>query len=371
MNKKDFNTNFYIYLTLLGITITLGVFFVYSSLFAVSFLKNINPLNRLYLHIFSLAIGTGGAILMFTQTASLIKSKFFMWLMYFGLIFLLVFVLIQRPIAGIHRWIILGPVLLQPSELAKFVIPLFIAFFYENYKEKKDPFFQLLIPLILCGLPIILIFLGPDLSSTVIISVVSFASIALSLRNKHQFVLLIFLVILSLFIAFLYKDSLLNNYQKERLVNIDNYQTTQSLKAIRSGGALGTAPFAGTLKYNVPESYSDFIIAVIGEEWGKIGIFMVLTLFFFNSYELVKMAYITGDLKTFVFCSATALWIFIQVSINALVGLGVSFVPVTGVTLPLMSYGNSSLIITLFSIGTALGLIKSNVNFSENNKDEL
>lgn len=106
---------------------------------------------------------------------------------------------------------------------------------------------------------------------------------------------------------------------------------------------------------------------------GKLGIFMVISIFLFLAVQLVKMAYFTNDYITFAYSSLTAVWIFIQVTVNALVGLGVNFVPVTGVTLPLMSYGNSSLIITLTSLFLSLGLIYNQykIIFTEDSDEKI
>ena len=150
----------------------------------------------------------------------------------------------------------------------------------------------------------------------------------------------------------------------------DSYQTDQSKRAISNGGIIGTAPFGGNLKFNVPASYADFIMSVIGEEWGKFGIILVLTLFFLLAREMTRLSYFTKDKVAFSFSTAIGFYIFLQMSINALVGLGVPGIPVTGVTLPLMSYGNSSLIFTLTGVGWAIGMIYFNGMKRLNNEGE-
>jgi len=185
----------------------------------------------------------------------------------------------------------------------------------------------------------------------------------LGISDKTVMIFFIVLILALGITLFIFQEKILQSYQISRLTKEDPFQSQRAKDAITGGGLIGKGPFAGEEKYAVPESYSDFIIAVIGEEWGKIGIAMVVTLFLFLCHELVYMAYLTNDYTTFIFCGATASWIFIQVMINTLVGLGVPWMPVTGVTLPLMSYGNSSMIVTLTSIGWALGLIYNNSDF--------
>lgn len=370
---KNINNNIYLYLLILGLTITLGVFFVYSALFAVGSLKDINPTGSMEKYVISLILGTFGGLTGFLLAKLFVREKLIMYSLYGLLIGLLSFVHLSEPIAGVKRWINIGAFQFQPSELSKLILPLFLVFYYNRIKNKNSFIYEIIIPIIISAIPLYLIFIGPDLSTTFIVSVISFSAIVLSIKKASNLRLFLLLTIIIFIAFFIMQDLFLEAYQKERFISSDTYQTNQSLRAIRSGGLIGTSPFSGQLKYQVPESYSDFIIAVIGEEWGRIGIILVITLFFFNSRELIKMSYYSKDKLTFVYCSVTAIWIFLQTAINALVGLGVRWIPVTGVTLPLMSYGNSSLMVTLTTIGICLGLIYHSYleNFQniENNKD--
>ncbi|BBE30373.1 cell division protein FtsW [Tepiditoga spiralis] len=363
--EKQIKKNILLYLIVLGITLIFGIFFVYSSLFAMEELNGINPKTKLLNYIIAMTIGTVGGIISFVFGKVLIKSKSFMISMYIFLnSFLFIVLFFSHNVANVNRWLYFGSFQFQPSELAKLLIPAIIAHYY-YIKTKSNFLFDLLIPVIICGIPIFLIYKEPDLSTSVIISFISIISIFLAIKKfKYQSILILTVITITIF-AFIFKDNLLHSYQLQRLNNSDNYQTQQSLKAIENGGVLGTSPFNGKYKYRVPASYSDFIMSVIGEEWGKLGIILVITLFLFLSWNLITMAYTTKNLLTIVYSCTTAMWIFVQVTINALVGLGVKGIPVTGVTLPLMSYGNTSLIITLTAIGLSLGLIYFNSLGSE------
>lgn len=357
--------NFIIYFILLGVTLFLGVLFIYSSLFAIQDSKSINPEQKFQTYIIALILGFIGGIVAFVFSNVFTKNKQIMLALLVFLNMLLGIVLFTQPIGGVRRWLNIGSFQFQPSELAKLILPAFLAFYYSQIKNHKNFVLNVILPMLISGISIFLIFLEPDLSSTILITILSIITIFLGIRDKKVMIFFIVLMVALGVFVFTFQEYFLQDYQSSRLANPDNYQSQRSRDAIRNGGLIGTGPFAGEFKYYVPESYSDFIISVIGEEWGKIGIAMVITLFFFLCHELVYMAYLTKDYATFIFCGATASWIFIQVAINTLVGLGVPWMPVTGVTLPLVSYGNSSMIVTLTSIGWALGLIYNNMELND------
>ncbi len=108
-------------------------------------------------------------------------------------------------------------------------------------------------------------------------------TIFLGIRDKKVMLFFFIFTLIIISVLFIFKDNFLQTYQISRLTSSDDFQSQRSRDAITNGGLIGTGPFAGEFKYYVPESYSDFIISVIGEEWGKLGIVMVLTLFFFLS----------------------------------------------------------------------------------------
>ncbi|MDN5342120.1 FtsW/RodA/SpoVE family cell cycle protein [Oceanotoga sp. DSM 15011] len=367
---KENQKSFVFYFILLGITLMLGVFFVYSALYAMEDAKGFDPDRKLTMYIISMGIGFIGGSIAFIFGNKLIKIPIFMISMYTIMLGALFAVMFTSPIAGVRRWITLAGFQFQPSELAKFLLPAFLIFYYDFIRDSKETIFKNILVPIFISLPVILLIMQePDLSTAIIVSFIAFLTMLISIRNKKLIVILLIIAIIFGITAIYFKDILLTDYQLKRLDKEDNFQTLQSLNAIKSGGLFGKTPFAGDFKYMVPESYSDFIMSIIGEEWGKVGIIIVLTLFYFLSRELIMMSYKTKSYIAFSFSTIIAIWLFIQVTINALVGLGVPGVPVTGVTLPLMSYGNSSLIITLTSIGLSLGLIYFNSGGKSNEKN--
>jgi len=362
-----------IYFIVLCFTIIIGVLFVYSSLFASELSENINgPDIKFRTHLLGIAIGFFAGFIGFTGADFFIRNKYFMWAMYAFMLGILILALVSKPVNEVHRWFNIGSFQVQPSEYVKFILPAFISFYFLTYvKEKQNIINSFFLPMGLCGIPTVLVFLEPDLSTSAVLFFISFFVCVFNIKNK-KIGLVYFIFIFTLIAgAVLFKDQIINNdkflkpYQLERLAQTEDFQTEQALRALQNGGLLGTAPFGGTMKYNVPVSFSDFIIAVIGEEWGKLGVFVVISLFFFLASQLTRLAYRTSDQAVFSYCATVSLWLVLQSSINAMVGLGVKFIPVTGVTLPLMSYGTNSMVSSIAALGIGMGLIFSSIKKTE------
>lgn len=364
---KSFRQRFIFYLVILGSTLIMGVFFVYSSLYAMKDLEGLDPESKLFNYIIALSLGIIAGIMMFYFGEKILKGKYFLpfiFLVHIGLLYL---PHMYNSVANVNRWIDLGFIQFQPSELSKILLPAIISYIF--YKEKSN-IFKYLYSTFSILITTYFIFIQPDLSTSIIVMVIGIFTIFLNLKDKKSFIIFSLIILILFFAVLINRDFFLQEYQKNRVLGQDTFQTEQSRKAIANGGIIGTSPFGGILKYNVPASYADFIMSVIGEEWGKLGIIIVLTLFFLLSREMTRLSYFTRDQVTFSYSTAIAFFIFLQMSINALVGLGVPGIPVTGVTLPLMSYGNSSLIMTLASIGVAIGLIYKNGMRRINNEGE-
>ncbi|SDC68510.1 FtsW/RodA/SpoVE family cell cycle protein [Geotoga petraea] len=354
---KSFRQRFIFYLVILGSTLIMGVFFVYSSLYAMKSLEGLDPELKLFNYIIALSVGISAGIFMFYFGERIIKGSYFLPFIFIIHIGLLYLPHMYSSVANVNRWIDLGFIQFQPSELSKILLPAIITYIF--YKEKNN-ILKYLYSSLSIAITIYFIFIQPDLSTSIIVLSIGIFTIFLNLKNKREFIVFSLIIFILFFAVFVNKDLFLQDYQMERVLGQDSFQTEQSRKAIENGGIIGTAPFGGMLKYNVPASYADFIMSIIGEEWGKVGIILVLTLFFILSREMTRLSYFTRDQVTFSYSTAIAFFIFLQMAINALVGLGVPGIPVTGVTLPLMSYGNSSLMMTLASIGLAIGLIYYN-----------
>ncbi|KLO21430.1 FtsW/RodA/SpoVE family cell cycle protein [Marinitoga sp. 1155] len=361
MNKSRILKNRAIlFIIIVGMALTLGTFFVYSSLRAMESTFSPIQIDKMFQkHVFTILLSSFLGIIAFILSKYITKSRHFMNILFIFFMTLLALALAQAPINGTKRWITILGIQIQPSEFMKLFLPLYLSWYYYKIKERKATFvFGIIIPLFIIFLSISLIFLEPDLSSSILIFILAILTIYINgVKNIHFYMTLLILTISGIFI--ITNADILKGYQKDRLEQFskieENYQLRQSLDAITNGGFFGSGSFIGEEKYSVPYSYSDFIIAVIGEEWGKLGILMVITLYFLISRELILMSYHMKNSAARNFMVVFAFWIFFQSFIN--VGVSIGMLPTTGVTLPLMSYGNSSLLITIVSIGYIMGMV--------------
>ncbi len=263
---------------------------------------------------------------------------------------------------GATRWIGFGGITLQPSELAKYAFVIFsAAHFAVNYKKVKT--FRGVLPVLIVGVIFcLLIIIEPNMSITMCVGLLMFATVFLSGTNLKTFciIALPFVIAVPLMIV-------LEPYRLQRLSAFldpwaspkgEGYQLIQSLYALGNGGFFGVGLFNSTQKYRfLPFAESDFIMSVMGEELGFFG----LTLFFavcgFIIYRGIKIAKNCDNRFGYLLACGITLVYGIQVAINALVVSGT--IPPTGLPLPLISSGNTSIIITMTSMGVLYNISKS------------
>jgi rod shape determining protein RodA len=282
------------------------------------------------------------------------------------LLLLILVLLVGRVGLGAKRWLSLGSFSIQPSELAKLALLLVLArYFSENSPRRGLSFGQLIVPGILTTLPVLLILKQPDLGTALALSSV-FITLVFLMGLRSRFLIHSTLLVLML-LPFLWHFfwTHLKDYQKERLLTFlepgsdpmgTGYHIIQSKIAIGSGGLLGKGLFGGTqsqLKF-LPESHTDFIFAVFAEEWGFLGVLILLGLFVMIVLWGVEIAYRAKDpLGTLIAAGIVGLLSFVIV-VN--IGMTLGVMPVVGVPLPLMSYGGTSMITTLGLLGLLLNV---------------
>ena len=297
--------------------------------------------------------------------------ELFYWFWYLLAIGLLIAVLIADvSSSGATRWIEIGGIQFQPSDLAKLFIILFFASFLMRFEKKLNTLPFLLICIGLIALPTYLIYKEPNLSTTIIM-VIIFLSLLFIAGLSYKIVagaLVIgipaFIVILILIIN---KIIPLRTYQYNRIMSwVDpaNYsenafQQQYSISAIGSGQLWGKGlnnnSFSSVTNGNfVSETHTDFIFAIIGEELGFIGCLAVLILLALIVIECILAARRALNLSGRLICSGVAAWIGFQGIINICVATGM--LPNTGVTLPFVSYGLTSLISLYMAIGIVLNV---------------
>jgi cell division protein FtsW len=262
---------------------------------------------------------------------------------------------------GARRWLSLGSIGgIQPSEIFKLSAILFFPFLFcqENYRTIKNL-------LVYLGIPCLLILLEPNLSTTVLIAAIVLTVYYLS--NADYKSILSFTLIS---IAFFGLMSIAQPYRKARiqtLLNPDKNKTTSSyhsnqiLYALSGGGLFGKGFANSNQKYKyLPKISTDSILAIIGEETGFVGITFIITLYLILILYLFKLSSQIKDNYQSLLVASVACWITYQSLIN--IGAIAAIIPLTGIPLPFISYGGSSLTSLFFSIGLVVNIEKSNQN---------
>lgn len=271
---------------------------------------------------------------------------------------LLVVVLIPSigiEVYGARRWLGAGSWRFQPSELAKFALIIFCADILTRRENKIDSFHDVLKPILftsaaICGLVVI----EPDFDTTMIL-VLIVTSMVIMAGVPFKFLGKIGMVVVPLGLLVM----LIEPYRRERLLSFrdpfadaqnSGYQLIQSLIAFGSGGPTGVGLGEGKAKYNyLPNAHTDFIFSIIGEELGFIGTMMVIGLFVAFILLGIKIALSSTDRFAALMATGIVTWIGAQATINLLAAVGV--LPVAGITLPFVSFGGSSLLISMAATG--------------------
>lgn len=290
--------------------------------------------------------------------------KHYMMPLYVSNIVLLLLVLfIGRTTYGATRWISMGSFHLQPSELAKIILILTLSAFLADKKGNIGKISELLTVFAYVGLPLLLILIQPDLGTALVFLAIMLGMLFVSrLRWQHA----LFILGIGILVIFLiFQFNLLREYQMNRLMVFVNpevdpmgagYNLLQSKIAIGSGGFFGKGLFSGTqtsLNF-LPVRYADFIFSVVGEELGFLGAAFLLGLYFFLIYRGLAIGASAGNLYgTLVAVGVSSMWLF-QIFVN--VGMTMGIMPITGIPLPFLSYGGSSMLINFAGVGLLLNI---------------
>lgn len=264
---------------------------------------------------------------------------------------------------GATRWIGIGSFTLQPSELAKYGFVIFAAaYMSENMSKMRT--FKGVLPVLLAGGGIcVLIIIEPNMSVTMCVALLMLAMLFLGGMKIKHFLLIFLPAMLAvplLIIAEPYRLSRLSAFLDPwESPKGEGYQLIQSLYALGNGGWFGTGLFKSRQKYRfLPFAESDFILSIIGEELGFIGILCLFSLSAVLIFRGIKIAKESDDFFSFLLSSGITLVYGIQTVINAMVVSG--SIPPTGLPLPLISSGNTSLIITMASMGVLYSVSRKN-----------
>lgn len=345
--------------------VLMGLVMVYSASIALPDsprFANYKPTHFLARHLFAIVFGVALAVLAFSVPMSLWQRWApLLFLAGLGLLFLVLVPGVGKVVYGARRWLSLYVINLQPSELMKLFVVLYVADYTvrkQDYMQKfKKGFLPMGAAVALVGL---LLLLEPDLGAFIVIASIAMGVLFLGGVNGKLFAGLV-VIALGTFGALI----ALSPWRRERIFAYlspfddplgKGYQLTHSLIAFGRGEWLGVGLGGSVEKLHyLPEAHTDFLLAVIGEELGLAGVLVVIGLFFWivrRGFEIGTQAIVIERVFPGLVAKGIALWLGFQAFIN--MGVNVGLLPTKGLTLPLMSYGGSGLMVNCVALAILL-----------------
>jgi cell division protein FtsW len=315
-------------------------------------------------HMFSLAVALVVAVLAF-QIPMSTWEKLAPWL-FIAALALLVIVLIPfigRGVNGARRWISLGVFNFQPSELAKFAVLIYAADYMVRKMEVKERFFRAVLPmgaaLAVVGM---LLLAEPDMGAFLVIAVIAMGILFLGGVNARMFFVIVAIVILAFVVMIWASDwrrerifAYLDPWSAQHAIG-KGYQLSHSLIAFGRGELTGVGLGGSIEKLHwLPEAHTDFLLAVIGEEFGLVGVLVIMALFLWLIRRIMhigRQAIAMDRMFAGLVAQGVGIWIGFQSLINMGVNLGA--LPTKGLTLPFMSYGGSAILMNVLALAVVL-----------------
>jgi rod shape determining protein RodA len=286
------------------------------------------------------------------------------WAYGFFMLALAAVLLVGHKAMGGRRWLKMGPVQFQPSEWVKLVLILMMARYFANLGGRNLTWRDIFKAFVLVLIPMLLVIKQPDLGTTLTYAPILIAGLFFGGINLRQALILATAGII--FVAGAWTSGkVLKPYQKARLTSFVNpnndprgagYQLLQSEIAVGAGGVWGQGAAKGTQTQGnfLPIPHADFIFAAFSEEHGFVGALFVLLLYFSILMRLIQNAQTAADLSGSLIIMGVVAVLTFQILVN--VGMVIGFMPVTGIPLPLMSYGGSSVLFTFLALGAAMNV---------------
>lgn len=362
LKKSKCRNDIIIISLLVGLLVIFGCIMVYSASFYSANYHYGNKYFFLFKQLLGVVLGVFAMIaLTFIDYHLLNKYK---WFIVGGTFFLLALVFVPglgMESYGAKRWVSLLGFSIQPSEIAKFALVIFTAGYMSDHHDKVKTFKGLLPVLIVGGLMCILIMLEPSMSVTMCIAFVTlFMLIIGGMSKKHT---LMFSIPAGAMVPLLI---VLEPYRLKRLLAFidpwaspqgEGFQLIQSLYSLGDGGWFGVGLFNSRQKYLfLPFAESDFILSIIGEEIGFVGTTLLMAVFFLLVYRLIKIALSAKDRFGAMLVSGVAFIIAVQTLLNIAVVTG--SIPPTGLPLPFISSGGTSVMVIMAGIGICLNVLR-------------
>lgn len=360
--SKMGQVDFIMFITIM-LLVSIGVIMVYSaSSYSSFFSKTYNYDSMFFLKKQLMWSIVGTFAMIFTIKTDYHKLKKLTPLILIVTTILLIVVLFSTPVKGARRWINLGFASIQPSEIAKYAVVVALAKLIEERGEKIKSFWGGIV-FFLCfsGFFAGMVLLEKNLS---IASVIMIVTVIILFSSGSKMSHLVFIG--SFLVAGGVAATILEPYRMKRLMSFRNpwadpmdtgYQLIQSLLALGSGGVFGVGLGKSRQKcFYIPEPHNDFIFAVIGEELGLIGCVFIISLYLILIWRGIRASLKAKD----VYGSVLAIGITSVVAVQAIINIAVvsGSMPVTGVPLPFISYGGSSLVFNMISMGILLNITR-------------
>ena len=315
-------------------------------------------------HVLSLCVAFIAAMLAF-QIPMSSWEKMAPWL-FVGSLMLLALVLIPvvgKGVNGARRWIAFGFMNFQPSELAKFAVLLYAADYMVRKMEVKERFFRAVLPMAFAvGIVGVLLLAEPDMGAFMVISVIAMGILFLGGVNARMFFVIAAVVVVAFGMMVMFSE-----WRRERIFAYmdpwnekysmgKGYQLSHSLIAFGRGEIFGVGLGGSIEKLHwLPEAHTDFLMAVIGEEFGLAGVLVVIALFLWMIRRIMhigRQSIVLDRLFAGLVAQGVAIWMGFQTFIN--IGVNLGALPTKGLTLPLMSYGGSAIVMNLIALAVVL-----------------
>jgi cell division protein FtsW len=347
--------------------LALGMVMVYSASIALPDnprFARYSPSHFLTRHMLFIAMGFVAALVV-VQVPMQVWEKYAPWLFVASLLLLIVVLLpfVSKPINGARRWIPLGFIGFQPSELAKLAIALYAANYMVRKMEVKERFFRAVMPMAFAvGVVGLLLLAEPDMGAFLVIAMIAMGILFLGGVNGRMFFLITAVLVAAFVVMIAFSD-----WRRERIFAYLNpwdekytlgkaYQLSHSLIAFGRGEIFGQGLGSSVEKLHyLPEAHTDFLLAVIGEELGFIGVAAVIFAFFWLTrriFHIGRQAIALDRVFSGLVAQGIGIWMGGQAFINMGVNLGV--LPTKGLTLPLMSYGGSAILLNCIAMAVVL-----------------
>lgn len=349
-----------------AVILVIGTLLVWSSTSSNEALTGDDSAAYLRKHLVNIAIGLALAAAVFFTDRRWVRIL--TPLVYVGSVVGLLLVLVMgSTINGSRSWLLIGGLSIQPAEFAKLAVvvgmALAVAERAEGSLRRRVGNTEVIAMLAIAALPALLILSQPDLGTMLVLSATVFGVLAVSGAPRRWLTGLVGVGVVGA--AFVVVTGVLKAYQVDRFLSfIDptldprgaGYNTTQARTAIGNGGLFGQGLFDGSQTHSgfVPEQHTDFVFTVAGEELGLVGAGVLIALFAVLLWRATRIALAAEDLFGLVAAAGIACWFGFQTFQN--IGMCLGIMPVTGVPLPLVSYGGSSMFASLMAIGLLLNL---------------